>query len=266
MELSELRKMPHLSASSLIEYLQCGISYKFSRIEKLPPEFVPDALEFGTSIHRVLADFHLARKLGTYIPITELHARFEKYWSDAAKDNEMIRYKEGKDYQILLAEGKEMLSVYASSQPDTGFKVIAVEEPFVFELPGLPVPIIGAIDLIEEDSEGVLIVVDHKTAGKSYSIDDVNNNMQMAVYQIAMRNNGFANRDILLRFDCLIKTKVPKFEFYYTTRDEADEKRTIKTIMHAYEGIKNNVFLPNMEAWKCSGCSYQKTCDEYMRR
>jgi putative RecB family exonuclease len=38
------------------------------------------------------------------------------------------------------------------------------------------------------------------------------------MYQIAAKQNGFADREILLRFDALIKTKTPKFEQYWTTR------------------------------------------------
>ena len=55
-------------------------------------------------------------------------------------------------------------------------------------------------------------------AGRAYGRDEVDNNMQMTVYQLAAKANGFADREILLRFDCLIKTMKPKFETYYTVR------------------------------------------------
>jgi putative RecB family exonuclease len=50
MELSELRKTPHLSASSIGEYVECGLLYKLGRVDRIPMEFKSDALEFGTVI------------------------------------------------------------------------------------------------------------------------------------------------------------------------------------------------------------------------
>jgi putative RecB family exonuclease len=50
MELSELRKTPHLSASTITTYIDCSLQYYFSRVKRLPMEFVADALSFGTVI------------------------------------------------------------------------------------------------------------------------------------------------------------------------------------------------------------------------
>ena len=51
MELTDLRKVAHLSASSINDYIDCGLLYKFGRIDKIQPNFKPDALEFGSAIH-----------------------------------------------------------------------------------------------------------------------------------------------------------------------------------------------------------------------
>jgi len=52
MEISELRQKPHLSASSINDYMDCSLLFKFGRVLKLKPEIRPDALEFGSIIHR----------------------------------------------------------------------------------------------------------------------------------------------------------------------------------------------------------------------
>ena len=107
-------------------------------------------------------------------------------------------------------QGVDLLTAWYSKLPDDNFKVIGIEEAFTFELPELPIPVIGAIDLVEEDESGTIIITDFKTAGRAYGIDEVDNNMQMTVYQLAMKSNGFGGREILLKLDCLIKTKKPK--------------------------------------------------------
>ena len=40
MDLFELKKHPHLSASSVNDYIDCGLLYKFGRIDKLQRELV----------------------------------------------------------------------------------------------------------------------------------------------------------------------------------------------------------------------------------
>jgi len=265
MELRELRNTPHLSASSVGDYLDCGLLYKFGRIDKLQPEYKPDAMEFGSAIHLVLAEIYEMKMAGVELFIKEIHELFEKCWTDIADGNSLIQYAEGKDFNTLLLEGKELLTTYYHKKPKDDFNILAIEEPFSFTVEDCPVPIIGAMDLIEEDSSGTIIITDFKTSARAYSNDEVDRNFQLTLYQIAARKMGYADREILLKFDCLIKTKTPKFESYFTTRTEADEKRAIRKIVEVWKGIYKGVFIPNDSTsnWKCKGCSFKKPCDEW---
>ena len=69
MQLSELRKTPHLSASSINEYVECSLLYRFGRVDRLPMEFVAAELEFGTAIHKVLEEFYRAKMIGASLDI-----------------------------------------------------------------------------------------------------------------------------------------------------------------------------------------------------
>jgi len=265
MSLSDLRALPHLSASSIGDYLDCGLLYKFGRILKLKPEFKPDALEFGSVIHLVLAEIYQQKMAGIDLSIKEIHESFEKHWTTIAKGRDDIQYSEGKSFEVLLLEGKELLTTYYHKRPDDSFQIIAIEEPFSFTLDSCGIPIIGAMDLVEEDSSGTIIITDFKTAGRSYSRDEVDRNFQLTLYQIAAKAMGYQDREILLRFDCLIKTKVPKFEQYYTTRSETDERRAARKIIEVASGISKGVFIPNDNPsnWKCKGCAFKKACDAW---
>jgi putative RecB family exonuclease len=65
MEIHALRKQAHLSASGISDYLECGLLYKFSRIDKQQPEGYADSLMLGKAIHAVLAGFYKELKAGT---------------------------------------------------------------------------------------------------------------------------------------------------------------------------------------------------------
>ena len=265
MDISDLRKEPHLSASSINDYIDCGLLYKFGRLDKLPMEFRSDSLEFGSVIHKVLEEHYRMKMEGKFLSAKELHQIFESYWRETAEGKEDIRYSEGKDFDTLLLEGRELLTVYHNKIPEDNFTIIGVEEPFSFMIGNCPVPIIGAVDLMEEDESETLIITDWKTSGRAYSNDEVDRNFQLTLYQMAAKANGYSDREILLKFDCLIKTKTPKFEPYYTTRSKTDEIRAAKKIREVWDGINKGVFIPNdgSSNWKCKGCAYKKACDDW---
>ena len=265
MTLTELRQSPHLSASGISDYLDCGLLYRFGKIDKLKPEFKPESLEFGTVMHLVMAEIHQAEMIGEELSIKAIHESFENHWTKIAKDRTDIKYAEGKSFESCLLEGKELLNTFHHKKPQNDYQIVGVEEPFIFHLPGLPIPIIGAMDLLEEDESGVLIISDLKTASRAYSLDEVDRNFQMTLYQIAAKANGYADKEIILRFDCLVKTKTPKFEQYYTTRSELDERKAVRKIIEVYKGIEAEVFIPNDSPsnWKCKGCSYKKSCEAW---
>jgi len=195
--------------------------------------------------------------------VFDIHNLFKGLWKETTEGRDDIQYANGKDFSSYLLLGVDLLTTFINKLPDDNFKVIGIEEAFSFELADIPVPIIGAIDLVEEDESGAIIITDFKTAGRAYSIDEVDSNMQMTVYQLAMKSNGFGGREILLKLDCLVKTKKPRFEQYYTTRSYIDELRLIRKIEKVWEGINNEVFVPNDTSWRHKNCPYRKTCDKW---
>jgi len=265
MGLKELRNAAHLSASSISDYVDCGLLYKFGRIDRIIPEFKSDALEFGSAIHMALADFHMSKMKGTYLSVKQLQECFESHWIKLTDGRDDIKYAEGNSPEILLLQGKELLTAYYNKAPWKEFECIGIEEPFSFHVDGCLLPIIGAIDLIEKDDSGTVIITDFKTSSRAYSFDEVERNFQLTLYQMSMKANGYEDADMLLRFDCLIKTKQPKFESYYTTRSLTDEKRAKKKIITVAKGIARGIFIPNDSPsnYKCKNCAFKKNCDAW---
>ena len=264
MEIKELRKKPHLSHSSINAYMECGLYYKFSKIDKLKPRFTSDNLVYGITVHRVLADFHQERLIGKILSVDDLCDLFSKYWKVAAENNESIQYSKQNSYTSILSGGKALLSAYHRLLPKDQYTIIAIEEPFSITLDDLEVPIIGVMDLVEEDAAGTIIITENKTSVKAYSNSQIDQNLQLTVYQIAARANGYRDREILLRIDCLIKTQVPTFKTYYTHRDSLDEHRAIRKIKKVWDGIKKGVFIPNDTSWKCAYCEFKDPyCDQW---
>ena len=259
---NENNLLNHLSASSIRDYMDCGLLFKFTRIDRLQFELKPSALIFGTVIHRVLAEFNEERMNANILSSEELKRRFEEYWQGSVSQENNIKYKDGQNANTLLIEGKMLLDAYYHSYPRDNFRILGIEEPFQFNIEELNLPIHGVMDLIEEDADGTIIVTDYKTAAKAYTADEIDKNFQLTLYNMAAkRAMGYGDREILLKFDCLIKTKTPKFAQYYTTRDEIAEHRAIRKIGAVWEGIQNEVFIPNDGGWRCKDCAFKSHCD-----
>jgi len=65
---------------------------------------------------------------------------------------------------------------------------------------------------------GTIIISDFKIASQTYSNNTIDRNFQLTVYQMAVKANGYRDREVRLRFDCLVKTK----------------GATLRTILHRY--------------------------------
>jgi len=265
LSLGELRQSPHLSASSIGTYIECGLQYKFSKIDHIKPEFIIDVLVFGTSIHRSLEAYHTSKAYEEKLSLSVLLKTFDMFWEEELSKVENIKFSRGADAKFLENMGKSLLTTYYDQYPDDGYKVIATEEPFILTIPGLPINIIGAIDLLEEDEDGTIIITDHKTAGKAFSIAEVERNMQLSIYYMAIKQRH-PDREIILKLDALIKTKKPRFEQFYTYRSEIDEIRIIRKIKAVWQGIQNGTFVPNDTSWKCPGCAYKNHCNEWFEQ
>ena len=147
----EMRKQPHLSASSIKAYLDCGLYYKFSRVDKKQRTHTSDNLLFGSTIHKVLADYNQEKIIGNHMGLEDLTKLFEKYWTDAVNNTDNILYSKGKSFESLLAQGKELIKTYMSQAPRDQYEIMAVEEPFAFTIDGMELPIIGVMDVVERD-------------------------------------------------------------------------------------------------------------------
>jgi putative RecB family exonuclease len=80
-----------------------------------------------------------------------------------------IKYSKKNSYDSILSGGKALLSAYHRHLPKDLYTIVAIEEPFSITFDGLDVPIIGVMDLVEEDSAGTIIITENKTSAKAYS-------------------------------------------------------------------------------------------------
>ena len=104
-------------------------------IDNLSPAFKSAELILGNAIHQILESFYRALADGEILSAEETEELFELRLRWLCGNSGEIRYKDGQDYQTLLAQGKDLVRCFCDNVPDEDSRVVAVEEAFSFDIP-----------------------------------------------------------------------------------------------------------------------------------
>ena len=256
----------YLSYSQLALYLECPLKYRFRYVDEIKAEGVSAALVFGKAVHAALAKFYTDVQDGRLFSLALFLEVFEEAWREGCEGVYVVFRKE-ENFEALLAQGKEMLRLFARlAMP---LRVIAVEVPFEFKLENpetgkeFHIPIKGVIDLIEEDEHGTLWVVDHKTASRAFSDHDLNADLQLMIYAAAVEQLDMVEgREKRYRFDVLTKTKQPKFLQYRLYKDDLDRRKLYHIVTEMWKAIEAEAFYPRYST-HYPGCAWEDECREW---
>jgi len=241
------------SISRLTRFLNCPASYKFNYVDKIPWDFTPADMSFGSAIHETLEKFHnngIATK-------ESLVKDFESRWNDALKKPN-LRFNKLNGVE-LRDRGRQLVLEYYNQ-----FKDIKVQEAeLYFEIPLIDLStgqfeghlVHGKIDMIAEN-----IVHEIKTSGRSYSQQEADESLQLTWYAFAYQLL-YNRKPENLKFVVLIKTKVPKIQILETTRTQQDFTRLHQLMTNAIKTIQLSAFYPNpLTKYGCGGCPFQSVC------
>ena len=266
--MNKYKNEPHISYSQLSTYMICPLKYRFNYIEQLEPDFTPAALPFGGAIHESIAYFYRGLlETGNRPSLDDLLDIFKTDWN-LRLASEDVMFDKGQTAHNLETLGLAMLQCfYENIQPG---EIIAVEAEFCLRKldPSngkmLPIPIIGAIDLVERDREGKIICADLKTAARRYQESKIAQDLQLTVYSSALKRSKIVNgaSEVHCRFDVLLKTKKPELVQYSTIRNDNDRRRMFKVVNEILTAIEAGVFFPN-PGWQCDGCQHKTACDRW---
>ena len=260
-----IAEIEHLSYSSISSYLMCPRSWRYHYLEQVQTPTSP-ALVFRSAFHETVEEHVMTAFASERRPIV---TRWQRHWSAQLGRNAENGIDWGRDSEESMAAlGEKMLS-----SPDT-IELVDALQPLVVEdqvqierrveltVPGVPIPIIGYIDLIERDH----IPADFKTSGRSWSQRQADEEMQPCFYLAALNQAGFDlgwnSKAFLFRHYVFVKTKTPKVQIWESARTPRDLFWLFGLISDVWRGIEREVFPPNPGTWKCSPkyCEYWGIC------
>jgi len=172
--------MNPLSYTQISLYQSCPLLYKLQYIDGLIPK---DKwyFSFGTTMHSC-AEYFFKVRVPPPSSLDELLQFYEKNWLPGGYDSteEEAKYR---------AYGREMLSKFWEIHSADFRMPIAVERMFYIDVDG--VKLRGYIDRIDKLDSGGLSIVDYKTNQELFTQDDLKNNLQLTLYQLAVEQTWF---------------------------------------------------------------------------
>ena len=260
-KLSEIRKSPHWSFSSLNGFLHiCSLQWAFKHVYNKEPESTSVNLVFGSAFHAAASWLAERRKAGTYPSSKELFEVFDESWTweCRAAENLELSVEEMKEFNSL---GRKMMETLNREWLEDG--ILAVGQEFSVNLPGSTKPLIGEIDLIVENDEGDVILVDGKTAAKKWPATKADKDLQATCFTHAW--NQLTGEILPFRYDVITKTRTPNFVQYPTFRGEDDFQRLFKLVAMVEKAVDEEIFIPSEQSFFCGGCEFKAACRNWHR-
>ena len=249
----------HISPTSAKAYLSCSLKFYFERVACIRKK-TPAALHLGKAVHAALQAFHLARWRGGDDSPEAIAAAYEKAFSDLERDEGPVNFDDAADREKVRQDGLRVVAAYLDSPETMKEKPRAVEVLLKEDIPGLSVPLTGAMDLVE----GNFTPVDFKSAAAKPDIGHAafDHEIQLVSYQLLLEAIGETPPSLDLVF--LVKTKTPQVIRVSSPPADVHRKRRVTALLEtAVEGIASNRHHPQ-PSMACSWCQYRRECKAWL--
>jgi putative RecB family exonuclease len=250
----------HISPSAAKTYLGCSLKFYFERVVCIR-KATPVALHLGKAVHAALQSFHLARWRGGDDSPETVAAAYELAFQQLERDEGPVNYKDTSEREKARQDGLRVVAAYLDSPEAMSSRPRAVEVLLKEDIPGLSVPLTGAMDLVEGD----FTAVDFKSAAAKPDTANAafDHEIQLVAYQLLMEAaTGETPPSLDLVF--LVKTKIPQvIRVKSRPADEHRKRRVIALLETAVQGISEDRFHPQ-PGMHCSWCQFRNECAAWL--
>lgn len=245
----------HISPTAAKNYLGCSLRFWFEKVACIRKPASP-ALHLGKAVHAALQAFHLARWRGTDDSPEAVAAAFETAFHRLEREEGPVNF-DADDREKSRLDGLRVVAAYLDSPEVLTGKPRAVEVMLTEPIPGLSVPLTGAMDLVTGDSRPV----DFKSAAAKPDAQGAafDHEIQLVSYQLLLETvTGISPPSLDLVF--LVKTKTPQVIRVSTPpAGERRKRRVIALLETAVSGIAEGRFHPQ-PSMHCSWCRFKPEC------
>ncbi len=254
-------KKPHLSPSTINQYLRCSAQTYFKRT--VGPKAPGIALLYGKSTDEAV-NTDMEQKIDSHKDLgsDDLKDAFTSAWD---RDKDSTEFYANDKPEELREIGVKAISVWVDELAPT-IQPVSVQEQLKIEFPDFDYDIVQYTDVITDKKT----IIDNKTAGRSISTDKRTGSLivppehriQLTMYGMGYEAN-YGESPLGLGLDYSIKNKQPKMQRVSWEPNQDDKQLALNLIVRVADGINKEIFIPNRNAFMCNRrmCGWWSECE-----
>lgn len=245
-----MSEIQYLSYSSINLFLTCSEAWRRKYIAKEPQSSTP-ALLFGSALHNTIEQ-HIANRFEDVQINTGLQGLWDSNWNAAVErepncewgaDTPEQHYEEG--LRLLSnPELQQMVNRLTPLRDDAG---LFMEREVFVNVPGVPVPIKGYIDIVTNDG----VPGDFKTSAQMWSQEKAKAELQPLFYLAALNQLGRDSPGLRFRHYVITKTKQPKVQVIESQHTYDSIFWLYGLVQQVWRAIESENYVMNPHAWLC---------------
>ena len=252
----------HLSYSSINLYLTCPEHWRRKYLLK-QPQPSSAALVVGSAFHETVQRAIIANaETGGQGP--RLTAIWPEVWNakmetdgasvDWGADTPEQHFNDG----LRLVNAAPVQGMIDAIKPLRDEQGYFIERKLSIDVPGVPIPIIGYVDIVTDDG----VPGDFKTSRARWSQSDAESETQPLFYLAALHQAGIPSPGNRFRHFVVTKTATPTATVIEHSHTWDEIVWLYELIRQVWRGIEAEVFPTNPNGWLCSArhCGYWSQC------
>lgn len=243
----------HLSYSSINTFLSCPEHWQRKYLLRQPTDTTPE-LVFGTAVHQAIE-----QHLSDGAPLLD---HWHLAWQRATEGQTIVwgvdtpehHFNEG----IRILGDSRIRATLGALTVDRDDQGPRIERQVTLRVPGVPIPVIGYVDLVTADK----VPGDIKTAGRAWTADRARNELQSLFYLAAFNQTGIPTPEWKFRHYVITKTKNPTITVFEHKHHPGELMFLFDLIGRVWRAIERESFPLNPTGWLCDPkfCAFYASC------
>lgn len=246
--------MPSYSHSKIKTYEQCPLKFKYKYIDKATPE-IDKTIEahLGQAVHDTLEWIYNQEEPPSIDDIIQYYAgKWKEKWTESIRV-----VKEDKEPRDYFNKGVQFLTDYFSKHYPFKDGTIECEKKIRLELDNEgKYKIYGFIDrLVYNYETGEYEIHDYKTSSSFPSQEEMEQDRQLALYSIALKDSYGKEKEVKLIWHFLNHNRTIQVK-----KQNHHLENLKKETMEKINEIENATYFPRNESMLCYWCEFRERC------
>jgi RecB family exonuclease len=186
---NEILQSIQLRQSTIKDYLNCPLMFRFKHLDKISPEYRNTGALHGSTLHKLLYIIHLDK---WNLDVTRYYRDIFEFFEIENGNESLVPVKwENREKELAAFEENaiEILDGYRNRSDNREALILYSEQTFRVKIAGYIFT--GTIDQVRENPDTSIELIDFKSGKQQPSPVAIHNDWQLSLYQYALEHGEF---------------------------------------------------------------------------